>query len=365
MKASSQPSPSPVTARKRKARSGQSAKTQKKRSVATANLSLDEVRKAAIQRAKARTLINIHAPDPEQDSPPGETEDERRRRKERINGRRKRAKKIIEIEQLDFQVLDLATRNETLKAENKAFRERLAEAKRILEQGGTLTPEFLCWKPVQEKEVDVGTPPITEDTKMPPAKAKVETVPAESQSGSPNTLPYALSVGITNRAQTNQLTNIGAQPFEVNPQPFPQMSPMDNSFVQQALLGSVLNLPQARQSNLARSLPPALNLGLQPLSVQQQLAQFLPQTQLPALAQLPPHLIIQLLQQQLPQTQISQRHSHPRLIQPQQNQSAQGMVGIRRSTQDAPILEALLMRQMSQQGQRHPRRPDAPEEGKR
>lgn len=88
--------------------------------------------------------IDIYAPDPEQDSPPGETEDEKRKRRERINGRRKRAKKFIEIDQMHMQVSELVERNEKLRTENQAFRERLVLVKEVIEKGRSLTKELLC-----------------------------------------------------------------------------------------------------------------------------------------------------------------------------------------------------------------------------
>ncbi|CAB9518254.1 expressed unknown protein [Seminavis robusta] len=104
----------------------------------------EEIRKATIERSRSRTTVDPNAPDPEQDSPPGETEEERRRRKERVNGRRKRAKKLFHLEQLDAQVLDLTNRNEAMRAENDAFRRRLAEIQQIFFHGGVLTSELFC-----------------------------------------------------------------------------------------------------------------------------------------------------------------------------------------------------------------------------
>ena len=75
------------------------------------NVGLTAFARASLIRAKQ---IDTQAPDPELYAPPNETEDERRRRLERINGRRKRAKKLIEIDQLNEQVVELSDENLSL-----------------------------------------------------------------------------------------------------------------------------------------------------------------------------------------------------------------------------------------------------------
>ena len=74
--------------------------------------------------------IDIHAPDPEEDSPPDETASERRKRRERINGRRKRAKLMIEIDTLNTRYHELKQNNAKLSGENASLRIRIAEVKR-------------------------------------------------------------------------------------------------------------------------------------------------------------------------------------------------------------------------------------------
>lgn len=351
--------------RKRKARSDKSQSLRNKSRKSLELPSLDEVRKAAIQRAKARTVINIHGPDPEQESPPGETEDERRRRKERINGRRKRAKKIIEIEQLDYQVMDLNGRNETLKAENEAFRKRLAEAESILEQGGTLTAEFLCLAPeeetVEEQEDD------QEETKMPATTERKEEAKAfESKSSAPIHVPTASDHGLANR----MLCPLGpgsivGQSMSVAPFTFGQIDQEE-----QALLGSLMNMQHARQANPVQSVPISVLVGLQQqqqqqqLSLQQQqLAQLLPQGQAQSLSQLPPQMRAQLLQ-----VQLNQPQRHPRFLQQPQTAShpqrdhdtlLQRLRGNNLNVMGAGGHIWPLLRTQRQH------RPDAPEEGKR
>jgi hypothetical protein len=87
---------------------------------------------ASLLRAKN---INVYAPDPEEESPPNETDVERRRRKERINGRRKRAKKIIEIDYLNEQYHNLKEENDTLKSENKTLKDRISMVRNLQQTG--------------------------------------------------------------------------------------------------------------------------------------------------------------------------------------------------------------------------------------
>jgi hypothetical protein len=86
----------------------------------------------SILRAKS---IDFLAPDPELEAPPGETADEKRRRLERINGRRKRAKKMIEIDHLNEQYHTLKVENQKLRTENMVIRDRIAMIRRLGEEG--------------------------------------------------------------------------------------------------------------------------------------------------------------------------------------------------------------------------------------
>ena len=79
--------------------------------------------------------IDVNAPDPEEDSPPDETEVERRRRKERINGRRKRAKKLIEIDYLNEQYHSLTESNKKLQGENQTLKDTISKIKTLQQTG--------------------------------------------------------------------------------------------------------------------------------------------------------------------------------------------------------------------------------------
>ena len=85
--------------------------------------------------------IDTRAPDPELVAPPNETEDARRRRLERINGRRKRTKKLIEIDQLNEQVVDLSQWNKELRRTNHDLRQARDALKRALLQGDATAKE--------------------------------------------------------------------------------------------------------------------------------------------------------------------------------------------------------------------------------
>ena len=93
---------------------------------------MNSIARAGLLRS---TTANVHAPDPEQNAPPGETDAQRRRRMDRISGRRKRARKIVELEGLHQQMVDLKERNDRLKRENQGFRDTIAEIKKAQESG--------------------------------------------------------------------------------------------------------------------------------------------------------------------------------------------------------------------------------------
>lgn len=99
------------------------------------------------QEIKAK-LDQLQAIDPETKAPPGETELEKRRRRERVNGRRKRAKKMIEINYLQERQTSLTDSNAQLKVENEELRRRIAMVTRVAQVGG----EQLDGKPQQEQE---------------------------------------------------------------------------------------------------------------------------------------------------------------------------------------------------------------------
>jgi hypothetical protein len=96
---------------------------------------LDSIARASLLRA---STIDIHAPDPEQDAPPDETPVAKRRRLERINGRRKRTKKLIEIDSLNEQLVALVDRNNRLKSENVEIRKNIDTIKGFLAGKETL-----------------------------------------------------------------------------------------------------------------------------------------------------------------------------------------------------------------------------------
>ena len=81
---------------------------------------------------RAKQAIDTRAPDPELEAPPDETEVQKRRRLERINGRRKRTKKLIEIDQLHEQVGALTNRNQNVKRDNDALRQARDALRRAL-----------------------------------------------------------------------------------------------------------------------------------------------------------------------------------------------------------------------------------------
>lgn len=368
------------TERKRKAKattSGNGTKKQKKKVPALAprtNPSVEEVRKAAIRRAKARTLINIHAPDPEQDSPPGETEGERRRRKERINGRRKRAKKLIEIEEMDSQVMDLTTRNEALKAENDAFRQTLAQAKNRLEEGGALTADFLCMVPVATEEEK------TEDSKVPAQESKVDPGFGESKLESPPRVPSAAGVVLQHLTASpqNALSPAPAR-AALRASPLEQQGLASHPLLQQAVLDSCLPLQRT-------TIPVPSSLGSLGIHLPQPNHQPPPIPQQPTV---PQALLVQALAQLSPQqradlqvqlqpppqnlfTPPPQQRPHfppqPPPIQPQVR--AQGLLSTLALVQQTlgpgvgELLQILSESLGQEQQRRRPTR-DAPEEGRR
>ena len=97
---------------------------------------LNVIARASLLRANT---MNINAPDPEQDAPANETPVQKRRRLERINGRRKRARKLIEMDSLNERLVSLVDRNKKLKAENEEFRKKIDGIKRVNSEDGDLT----------------------------------------------------------------------------------------------------------------------------------------------------------------------------------------------------------------------------------
>ena len=140
-KAGTKPRPEP-TKNSRGANKGRKKGGRNKQSCVPSKLSQEAINRInrqlyAINRASLlrTSTMDINAPDPEQEAPPNETAAAKKRRIERINGRRKRARKLIEIDSVHGEFQTLLNRNKELVAENQAFRDKIAEVKRAQETG--------------------------------------------------------------------------------------------------------------------------------------------------------------------------------------------------------------------------------------
>jgi hypothetical protein len=122
---------------------------------------------AAVARAnvlRSAKSIDIHAPDPELEAPPGEAPEERRRRMERINGRRKRAKKLIEMEHLNEQRENLKQQNQHLRTENEEIREKIRSIRCIQREGGDISAEIHA---IESRLVHQSTDEMKQEQKKP------------------------------------------------------------------------------------------------------------------------------------------------------------------------------------------------------
>lgn len=74
------------------------------------------------------------------EAPPNESQLDRKRRLNRNNERKKRAKKVVKIEELTSQFHDLSSQNENLKTESKALQERIALVKQYMKEHAEKKP---------------------------------------------------------------------------------------------------------------------------------------------------------------------------------------------------------------------------------
>ena len=113
-----------------------SSTTDKRVNHALIEKQLNVIARASLLRANT---INVNAPDPEQDAPANETQVQKRRRLERINGRRKRARKLIEMDSLNERLVSLVDRNKKLKVENEDIRQKIDGIRKVNSEDGDLT----------------------------------------------------------------------------------------------------------------------------------------------------------------------------------------------------------------------------------
>ncbi|CAB9497157.1 expressed unknown protein [Seminavis robusta] len=269
---------------------------------------LDSIARASLLRAKT---IDIHAPDPEQDAPPNETPVQKRRRLERINGRRKRAKKLIEIDSLNERLVTLVQENNRLKSENADYRQKIEVIKKNLASGRSIASPG---RQSTSQPGRAGTPLV----RLP---NQVQTQPSQSASlpsSRPSTLPSILP-----QSQPPRLLQLQQQvPPQAQLQPaLASAATLPQHVLFSSLLSTLVPSPSPNQSSLLAS----LSTNNPRLQLQNSSILFRPQLQLQTQLQLPLQLAVARQQQQ--QQQQQQHPPQPQQVLPSSSGFAQLYAG--------------------------------------
>lgn len=284
---------------------------------------LNSIARASFLRAKT---LDIHAPDPERNAPPNETATQKRRRIERINGRRKRARKLIEMDSLNERLVNSVNTNKRLKTENSDLLRKI-DAVKTLTSGGVDVKGLLG--KLAENSVQEASATATEiQEAKPPAvagQATMQVAVAQPQQQTLTVAPtgrseqeifsYLLAAGLSSLAGQNQGGELPAgnpshalfqQAQQQQQHPRPNLQPSQFAIP----LGASSNQqppPQLCQLQPPQQLPQIVNVSFvlpQQQQQQQQQVHLAPQQQVQHLFSLPFAFLRQ------PHQQPTAQHQH-------------------------------------------------------